>query len=153
MPSTRTPSSCSSYRDPANPKELKETGQKFIIKNSNTTAHNTDLDGGDDNPKSNNAVPAQGELAPKVLNPSPREIDFKCTIHPWMNAFARVFDHPYATVTKPDGTFEIKDVPAGAEVQIITWHEVAGYGEGGKNGKTEKLKPEVNPYNYEVKKQ
>ncbi len=143
-----------SYRDPANPKDMKKTGQALIIKNSNTTAHNTDLEGGNDNAEftGNNAVPEGTALAPKVLNPSSTEIEFKCTIHPWMRGYARVFDHPYAKVTNADGTYEIKDVPAGAEVQIITWHEVAGYGEGGKKGKTRTLKPEVNPYDYEVKK-
>jgi hypothetical protein len=142
------------YRDMDNPKDMKETGQKLLIKNSNTTAHNTDLAGGDDNAEfsGNNAVPAESALAPKVLNPSPVEVEFKCTIHPWMRAYARVFDHPYATVTKADGTYEIKDVPAGAEVNIVTWHEVAGYGEGGKSGVTKPLKAEVNPYDYEVKK-
>jgi len=141
-----------SYRDPANPKELKETGQTLIIKNSNTTAHNTDLDGGDDNPKSNNAVGAGTSLKPLLLNPSPREVDFKCTIHPWMNAYARVFDHPYAAVTKADGSYEIKDVPAGAEVHVVIWHELGGYDAGGKNGTAMTLKAEVNTKDSEIKK-
>ncbi len=124
-----------SYRDPANPSKMKETGQKLIIKNSNTTAHNTDLEGGDDNPATNNQIQPGGALPPKVLNPSAKEVFFKCTIHPWMNAYARVFDHPYATVTGPDGTYEIKDVPAGAEVNIVVWHEEGGFGKDGKKGK------------------
>jgi hypothetical protein len=140
-----------SYRDPADPKKFKKTGQELIVKNSNDTSHNTDLDGGDDNPKSNNAIGAKSALQPMVLNPSPKEIDIKCTIHPWMNAYARAFDHPYATVTDKDGNFEIKDVPAGAEVGLVTWHEVAGYGDGGKDGKKVTLKAGENTENFELK--
>jgi hypothetical protein len=142
-----------SYRDPANPKKLIESGQKFVIKNSNSTAHNTDLNGGDDNPESNNQVAPNSSLPPKVLNPSAKEVDFKCTIHPWMNAYARVFDHPYATVTDKDGNFEIKNVPAGAEVNLIVWHEQGGFGEGGSKGKTVTLKEGDNTFNSEIKKQ
>jgi hypothetical protein len=140
-----------SYRDPADPKKMKETNQQLIVKNSNTTGHNTDLDGGDDNPKTNNAVTAGGALKPIRLNPSPREIDIRCQIHPWMNAYARVFDHPYATVTDKDGNYEIKDVPAGAEVHLIIWHEEGGYGDNGKDGKKVTLKPEANTENFELK--
>jgi hypothetical protein len=141
-----------SYRDPAKPKEQVPTGQKLVIKNSNTILHNTDLNGGDDNPESNNPVPASGALPPKVLNPSTHEVDFKCTIHPWMNAYARVFDHPYATVTDKDGNFEIKNVPAGAEVNLFVWHERGNFGEGGNKGKPVTLKEGDNTFNSEIKK-
>jgi hypothetical protein len=142
-----------SHRDPANPKKLIETGQKLVIKNSNQTAHNTDLNGGDDNPESNNQIPAGGALPPKVLNPSSHEVDFKCTIHPWMNAYARVYDHPYATVTDKDGNFEIKNVPAGAEVNLFAWHELGGMSkETGKKGKAITLKPEANSFDFTIEK-
>jgi hypothetical protein len=142
-----------SYRDPAKPKEQKPTGQKLVIKNSNTTAHNTLLNGGDDNLEFNKSIDGGGALPPIVLNPSPREVDIKCNIHPWMNAYARVFDHPYATVTGKDGTYEIKNVPAGAEVNLMIWHEKAEYGKNGKKGKAVTLKPEVNTFDFEIDKQ
>ena len=40
-------------------------------------------------------------------------ITVSCTIHPWMRAWIRVFDHPYYAVTDDNGHFEIKDAPAG----------------------------------------
>jgi hypothetical protein len=136
------------YRDPANPKEMKPTGQKLIVKNSNAVAHNTDLEGGDDNPAKNNQVSPGGALEPMVLNPSSKEIDIKCTIHQWMNAYARVFDHPYATVSGKDGSFEIKDVPAGAEVHLVVWHELGGFAKGtDRKGKVVTLKAGDNPNN------
>jgi hypothetical protein len=49
-----------------------------------------------------------------------------CDIHPWMKGFWVVVDHPYATVTAADGTFEIKNLPAG-EHEFIVWQEAAGY--------------------------
>jgi hypothetical protein len=43
-----------------------------------------------------------------------------------MKGFWVVVDHPYATVTAADGTFEIKNLPAG-EHEFIVWQEAAGY--------------------------
>jgi hypothetical protein len=40
-----------------------------------------------------------------------------------MKGFAMVFDHPFEAVTKEDGVYEIKNAPAGAEVELVYWHE------------------------------
>lgn len=48
-----------------------------------------------------------------------------CDVHPWMIAFVAVVSHPYFDVTGADGTFEIRDVPAGART-IQAWHEKLG---------------------------
>ncbi len=45
--------------------------------------------------------------------------------HPWMRAYIFVFDHPYATVTNPDGEFVIGDIPPGDYI-LKVWHE--GFG-------------------------
>jgi hypothetical protein len=49
-----------------------------------------------------------------------------CDIHPWMQAYVLVVDHPYAAITDNDGNFEIKSLPAG-EHELKFWHETAGY--------------------------
>ncbi len=49
-----------------------------------------------------------------------------CDIHPWMQAYWVILDHPYAAVTKADGTFEIKDLPVGEHVFTV-WQEKVGY--------------------------
>ena len=55
-----------------------------------------------------------------------------------MKAWLVVRPNPYASVSKTDGTFEIKDVPVG-EVELQFWHEKAGYiGEMTIGGKAEK---------------
>ena len=32
-------------------------------------------------------------------------VHFQCNIHPWMDAWVLVFNHPYAAVTDDDGNF------------------------------------------------
>jgi polysaccharide lyase family 4-like protein len=49
----------------------------------------------------------------------------KCDVHPWMSAYAGVFDHPFFSVTKTDGKFTISDLPAGT-YEIDAWHERLG---------------------------
>ena len=42
-----------------------------------------------------------------------------------MNAYAGVVAHPFFAVSREEGTFEIKDLPAGQYV-IEAWHEKYG---------------------------
>jgi len=103
-----------SYFDPTTKKQ-KETGQKFEAVNSAMIDHNTKWD-----PK--NSVLNRGD---NVLIAKEGEdfVRFKCEIHPWMSAYAWVLDHPYAAVTDKEGNYEIKNAPAGAELNVVYWHE------------------------------
>ena len=56
-------------------------------------------------------------------------IKIECNIHPWMNGWVRVFDHPYFAVTDADGNFELKNAPAG-NYRLMVWH-----GQGGWRGR------------------
>jgi plastocyanin len=49
----------------------------------------------------------------------------KCDVHPWMNAYAAVVDHPFYDVTEKDGVFSIAGLPAGT-YEIRAWHERLG---------------------------
>ncbi|MDO8674818.1 MAG: carboxypeptidase regulatory-like domain-containing protein [Candidatus Omnitrophota bacterium] len=49
----------------------------------------------------------------------------KCDVHPWMIAWVSVLPNPFFAVTKADGKFEIKDLPAGT-YEINAWHEKLG---------------------------
>jgi hypothetical protein len=53
-------------------------------------------------------------------------IQVKCDLHAHEKAFWLVVDHPYATITKADGTFEIPLIPYG-EYSFVLWHEESGY--------------------------
>ena len=48
-----------------------------------------------------------------------------CSIHPWMQAYWLVLDHPYFAITDEKGNFEIKNVPAGTQ-KVVVWQEAVG---------------------------
>ena len=48
-----------------------------------------------------------------------------CSIHPWMQAYWMVLDHPYFAITDEKGNFEIKNVPAGTQ-KVVVWQEAVG---------------------------
>ena len=86
------------------------------------------------NPALNTMVTAGGKLAyaPKEAERRPTEVF--CDIHPWMKSYFFIVDNPFATVTQPDGSFEIKDVPAGTQM-LVVWQGAVGYAnEGGNKG-------------------
>jgi len=100
-----------------------ETGQKFIVKNSAKIAHNTKLDGtGPNTGFQNQIIPPSGEVTNLELKPDYARVAVQCNVHPWMDAFVWVMDHPYYALTDKDGNYEIKNVPIG-DVNIVAWHE------------------------------
>jgi hypothetical protein len=139
----------SQYR--AEPKgKLQPTGQVLKIVNDAEITHNTNWKGGARNPGDNVIMQAKSERVVNNLVPEMNPIIIKCNIHPWMDAYVRIFDHPYATVSLAEpkakkgsrdfGTYEIKYVPAG-KARIFAWHERAGWlNEGEVKGEPIELK-------------
>jgi hypothetical protein len=68
---------------------------------------------------------------PLVLETTP--IPYKCSIHPWMNGYVRIFDHPYYAVTDEDGAFTLSNAPIG-NYRLVVWHETKGF-QGGAAGR------------------
>jgi hypothetical protein len=101
------------------------SGQKLVVKNDTAKiTHNTKIVGGSKNGTwDSGAMPPGKEATVDRRKPEDRPLAVGCNIHPWMNAKIWVFDHPYSTVTKKDGTYEIKNIPAGAKVYVVAWHE------------------------------
>ena len=104
------------------------TSQTLDIKNSDTVGHNTNIQ----------PIKAVNGATSQMISPSGAlKYKFKvaeyipvvaaCNIHPWMKAYILPRDDPYATVSAADGTFEIKNVPAGSELEFQLWHERPGY--------------------------
>lgn len=115
-----------------------QTGQPLIIKNSDTVGHNSNI-ATIKNPPSNSLIPAGGESSVPFSSEEAIPAQVTCNIHPWMKAWVVVRSNPYAAVSAADGSFEIKNVPAG-EVELQLWHEKAGYiGEATVGGKSEKI--------------
>jgi plastocyanin len=114
-----------------------QTGQKFVVKNSDTIGHNSNI-AMLKNPPSNNLIPAGGEASMTFSSDEAIPAQVTCNIHPWMKGWVLVRPNPYAAVSTEDGSFEIAGLPTG-EVELQFWHEKAGYvGEMKVGGKTEK---------------
>lgn len=91
-----------------------QTGQKIIVKNSDTCVHNVhDKPAVDGNKESNDVqMPGGADLTYTFDKPEPF-LKFQCDVHPWMFAWVSVFDSPYFCVSDKDGKFVIKNVPPG----------------------------------------
>ncbi len=112
--------------------------QTIVFKSSDAVGHNVHYTGFVNN--KNFALGPNGSSEEK-LAAEKRPINLVCDIHPWMNGNIMVFDHPFFAVTGPDGSFEIKGVPAGSQ-NIIVWQRKAGYvTSGGSRGQQVDVKP------------
>jgi hypothetical protein len=100
------------------------TGQTVVFKNSSIASHNIHATGSSEceGNSFNVNLASKGELK-KVLEPQFLPININCDIHTWMAGRLFVFDHPYYAITKADGTYEVPQVPAGAEVSLMVYHE------------------------------
>jgi plastocyanin len=115
-----------------------QVGQEFVIKNSDTVGHNSNINSMKS--PSNDLIPAGGQVTKRYMADEAVPAQVTCNIHPWMKGWIVIRDNPYAAVSKADGTFEIADLPA-EEVELQFWHEKAGYiGEMTLGGKQETLK-------------
>ncbi|TAK96811.1 MAG: hypothetical protein EPO07_14100 [Verrucomicrobia bacterium] len=102
-----------------------QTGQSIVIKNSDPVLHNVHTQptvAG--NEELNKAQMAGGADLTFNFGKAENFLKFKCDVHPWMFSYVTVCDHPYFAVTGKDGTFTIKDVPAG-EYTIVALHRKA----------------------------
>jgi len=102
------------------------TGQTFEIRNSDPgIGHNTNAQTLLSNPKFNEQV-TDGSPITKVFEKTEAyPAEMACNVHPWMKSYVLIRDNPYAAVTGADGSFEIKNLPAGKH-KFIFWHEACG---------------------------
>ena len=77
------------------------------------------------NSQFNMAMPPNRKEAEHKFDKKEDPFPIKCDVHPWMTAYTVVTDNPFFAVTKEDGKFEIKDLPAG-NYEIEAWHEKLG---------------------------
>lgn len=99
------------------------SGQTIEIRNSDATLHNVHTYRGSETwfnqaqPKG--AAPIVKDVEEKGL------IKVTCDVHPWMRSFVVATDHPFFAVSGEDGSFAIKDVPAG-KYELEAWHSHYG---------------------------
>ncbi len=101
-----------------------QAGQPLEIRNSDPTLHNINCQA-KLNKKFNLAQPQKGMKTTKTFDKEEVGVPFKCNVHPWMSAHAGVFSHPFFAVSKEDGTFSIRGLPAGSYT-VEAWHEKLG---------------------------
>jgi plastocyanin len=99
-------------------------GQPLEISNSDETMHNVNARGEINRPF-NVGQFQRGMKNTATFTAQEVMIMFKCDVHPWMNAYAGVVNHPYFAVTKDGGRFELKNLPAG-QYTVEAWHEKLG---------------------------
>jgi plastocyanin len=101
-----------------------QVGQPVTIVNSDNTLHNVHAV-----PKANTEFnfgqSKKGQDTTQIFQQPEVMVPFRCDVHGWMNAYAGIMAHPYYAVSKPDGSFEIKGLPAGTYT-IEAWHERLG---------------------------
>jgi hypothetical protein len=98
-------------------------GQTLDIKNSDDVGHNTNIVGKKNT--FNQTIPAGQSIPFKLQKEEAAPAAVTCSIHPWMNAYLLPRANGYFAVTAPDGSFEIKNVPAGEKLEFQVWHEDA----------------------------
>jgi len=96
-------------------------GQKVKFLNPDGTLHNVHAMC-QINPEFNASMPDFRKEMETTFNKPEFMFPIQCDVHPWMKAWMAVMTHPFFVVTKADGKFEIKNVPAGT-YQIEGWHE------------------------------
>jgi hypothetical protein len=124
------------YPTPTEPVELNQTGctydphvvalqvgQPLMIVNSDPTLHNIHPRP-KANPEFNMGQPKKGMKAEKKFEKPEVLIPVGCDVHPWMRSYIAVLANPFFAVTKEDGSFEIKGLPAG-EYEVEAIHEKA----------------------------
>ncbi len=101
--------------------------QKAKILNSDSVAHNTNIQGGNRAVSINPMIPENSNATYEPGGESSEPFGVSCSIHPWMSAKMIVRDSPYFAVTKPDGSFEIANVPAGVPLEFRVWQAKAKF--------------------------
>jgi plastocyanin len=115
-------------------------GQILEIRNSAAFNHNFHLSASSEVNGSRNINIPPGGKEEWQLKAEKWAMSIQCDIHGWMKGKIVVLNHPYFALTKSDGTFEIKNAPAG-KFLIFLSHETPGWvHKGGSKGQEIQIK-------------
>jgi plastocyanin len=103
-------------------------GQTILIKNGDPVLHNVHTYKGASTLFNLAQVPGAPNIERKFTDNGVL-LKLKCDVHQWMTGYVWVQNNPYFAVTGADGSFEIKNVPAG-KYEVEAWHERFGLKKG-----------------------
>ena len=94
-----------------------QTSQKLRALNSDPVGHNLKV------ASFNQTIPSGGFAIYQPLKEMRAPEEMACSIHPWMKAWMFTRDNGYFAVSKPDGSFELPNLPAGVKLDFRVWQE------------------------------
>ncbi len=105
---------------------LMRTSQTLVLRNSDPVGHNANIQpmkgrGG------SIMISAGSDIKRTFEKSETIPATVVCNIHPWMKGYVLARDNPYFALTGSDGSFEIKNLPAGGTLVFQLWHERSGY--------------------------
>ncbi|MCA9402607.1 MAG: hypothetical protein KC897_02390 [Candidatus Omnitrophica bacterium] len=98
--------------------------QPIDILNPDGTLHNVHAVA-EVNDEFNIAMPKFRKKITRTFDKPEVMVKMKCDVHPWMNGFIAVMEHPYFDVSETTGEFSIENLPAGM-YEVEAWHEKLG---------------------------
>lgn len=104
-----------------------QIGQTLLVSNADPTTHNTRLVTPQSEPWNISSAPGSSPIERRFTNSDLYPIFIRVTDnqHPWERANLAVLDHPFFSVSKLDGEYQIRDLPPG-QYTVVAWHERFG---------------------------
>ena len=114
-------------------------GDKVRVVHSDAIGHNTNFQCFN-NQQPSTTLPMGAPFEFSLDETEPAACAIRCNIHPWMNAWLFVLDHPFAAISNEDGVLEITDLPVGQKIIFRAFHETGKTDRLVVDGKTETWK-------------
>ena len=97
--------------------------ESFTIKNSDPTLHN--IHAFAKRGEFNIGMPTQGQTLKKKFKKEQVLVPIKCDVHPWMQAYVGVLEHPFFGVSDNGGKFSIDGLKDGS-YDVVAHHPTLG---------------------------